>query len=534
MLFGYEKLSQLPRALHHLLEERAASHAQQPFVTVDGETLSYDALLNHSNVMAVALHRHGVRAGDRVVVMMQSSAKYLSLWFAISRLGAIEVPVNGAYRGEMLTHIVTTAKPTLAIIDDEFREAFMEATFGVIAERQVLSASGSELAYTAGHIADAEDVKAVTASVGSADPACVVFTSGTTGRSKGVVMSHHQQMTFGYFFAQIVGFRPDDISYNFLPFFHIAAKFQSLATMLAGGKMLLRCTFSLSRFWEDVHESQATICLAVGGLCHMLNSQPATPDDAQNTLRVIYAVPVPWEFKDAFERRFGLQLVEGYGGTESNLNVYSRLGEHTPRGSCGRASDYFDVAILDEIGEPVPTGESGEICVRPKHPNTMMSGYLDLPEKTLETMRGYWFHSGDRGFVDSEGFVYFLDRMKDAIRRRGENISSFEVERFLNEHPDVAEVAVVPINSEIGEDEVRAVVILRDGAHLTHESLLRYAIEKMPYFMVPRFIEFRTELPRTPTMKVKKAELRAEGPNPATWDCERVGIRITRRGLESI
>lgn len=523
----------LPRSLHALLELRAAECPEHPFLITAEQTWTLAELNRQADRMAQALRRRGVGKGDRVLSMMAGTPIYLALWFAVSKLGAIEVPVNGAYRGAMLTHILQTAQVRVAVVEEAHREVFRAACADLLPADAILDPGG-----LFGEENDAatplDDAAFDSADVESGAAACVIFTSGTTGPSKGVVISHRHQLSFGQSFREITGFAADDVAYNFLPFFHIAAKFLALGALLAGGRMALRPVFSLSHFWSDVHAFGATVCVAVGGLCHLLNGTPERADDADNPLRMIYAVPVPWEFKERFEARFGLELVEGYGGTESNLVVYSRRGEETPRGSCGRPSDYFEVAILDGEGYEAPRGESGEICVRPRYPRTMMTGYLGLPEKTVEAYDNCWFHTGDRGSMDGRGFVYFLDRLKDAIRRRGENISSFEVERMLNTHPEVAEAAAVPVPSEVGEDEVKAVVVLREGSRLTPEDLLRFAVETMPYFMVPRFIEFRSELPRTPTMKVRKIELRSEGRGGSTWDCEKAGLRITRRGLEPL
>ena len=522
--------------VHAVLEQRAHRLPDHPFLMVRDRVLTYADINEGANRLAHGLIARGVRPGDRVAVMMAGSISYVLAWFAIAKAGAVEVPVNTAYKGDMLRYILETADVAAVIADEAFVGELRTAGGGLPGlDRLIVNpADGGP-----GTLDDGPGTLNGTMAaerhdpglpVSGGDPACVIFTSGTTGASKGVVITHHHEVSFGVFFAEIVSMRSDDVAYNYLPFFHIAAKFLTFGALLVDGRMALEPVFSLSRFWDDVRRCSATVVVAVGGLCHMLRSQPERPDDADNTLRVVYAVPVPAEFQEEFERRFGVTLIEGYGSTESNLVVYSRPGE-TPRGSCGRPSPHFEVAILDEDGHRLGPGESGEICVRPKLPGTLMKEYFGMPAKTVEVMQGYWFHTGDRGVMDEAGFVYFQDRIKDSIRRRGENISSFEVERLLNAHPDVAESAVVAIPSELGEDEVKAVVVRRPGATLDEEGLLRFAVETMPYFMVPRYIAFRDALPRTPTQKVRKVDLRREGVGEGTWDRERAGLRVTREGL---
>lgn len=527
-------LKELPSTLHALLDSRAAEMPDRPFVLHEGRWWTFGELKRYSMIVAQQLADRGVKPGDHVVVMMPTSERYLAFWFAISRLGAVEVPINGAYKGDVLEHVIRTASPRIAIVASEHRQVFDLASNGILSSSQIHDPLDDAFAWSATTTDGSVGFTTSHSPAGPESPASIIFTSGTTGLSKGVVSSHHQQMCFGYFFGEIVKFSEDDVSYNFLPFFHIAAKFQTIGAMLARGRMMLRTTFSLSAFWDDVRASGATLCVAVGGLCNMLHGQPVRSNDSDNSLRLIYAVPIPWAFKESFEKRFDLQLVEAYGATESNLVLYTRLDEPTPSGTCGRENPAFEITIRDDRGQILPCGEVGEICIQPRHPNTVMSGYLGLPDATADVMSGGYFHSGDNGYMNGDGFVFFLDRSKDAIRRRGENISSYEVERTLNAHPDVAEVAVIPVMADVGEDEVKAIVVRRPGSSLTHQAFLEFAVDNLPYFMVPRFIEFREQLPRTETMKVRKVELRRDGITQDTWDCERNGLRVTRRGIQKV
>ena len=525
--------------VHSVLERRAAERPDHPVMHWDGRDYSYAAINREANRVAAGLEARGIEPGARVAVMMQNTPAHVFVWFATAKLGIVEVPINTAYRGDILVHIVTTARATAMVMDAEFLPVVAR-----IADRcpglQTFVVEGGDIEgarrMLPGVVLSLDDVAAGNGAdraraVEATTTACIMFTSGTTGPSKGVVINNHFELSFAVIFNEIVSLRADDVTYNFLPFFHIAGKFILLGTMLADCQMLLRPRFSAAQFWPDVRAHGATVTVAVGGICHMLYAAPRRPDDANNPLRMIYSVPNPHDVREDFLARFGLQLTEGYGSTEANIVVYSRPGEATPKGAAGRAAPYYEVAIVDEMGRPAPSGTSGEIVVRPRHPFILMAGYDSLPEATLAAFRNLWFHSGDRGHMDDAGYLYFHDRMKDAIRRRGENISSFEVERIVNKHPDVAETAAIAVAADVGEDEVKVVVVRTPGADMTEEALLRHCAAEMPYFMVPRFIEFRADLPRTPTQKVRKVALRAEGITAATWDREAAGFKVTRDGL---
>jgi len=516
--------------VHEGLDYWADIQPNEVFLLTDDQKVTFGQMREATNAVANELIKIGVKPGDMVGVMMSGSREYLSIWLAISKIGAIEVPINTAYKGMLLEHVINTAKLRYVLSSNDHVETLEAACSKVDLDIDIISdteTSSIKLsAILAGRNTACPDIK-----VNADQAACVLFTSGTTGPSKGVVMSHAHQVSFGTSFNHIVSLKKADTTYNYLPFFHIAAKFLALGSLVAGARMALTQTFSLSRFWPDVEKFEATVCIAVGGLCHMLRGLPPSEFDFKNSLRLIYAVPRPTEFLKEFEKRFQLEIAEGYGSTETNLVVYTD-GQKTPDGSCGRSSPFFDVVIMDEAGNVLPPNSSGEICVRPHHPNTVMKGYLDMPEKTLEAFSNLWLHTGDRGYVDKDGFFYFQDRMKDAMRRRGENISSFEVERMVNAHPDVVESAVVAADSELDEDEVLAVIVLKEESEVTNEQLLTFFAETMPYFMVPRYIRTLEKLPRTPTHKVRKVELRQQGVTQDTWDCILAGLKVTKNGIK--
>ncbi len=539
---GFDATPEHGWRVHRLLEVRAEAAPDFPFLHFEGRDFTHAEMNSRANRMAAGLMALGLEKGARVAVMMKSAPEYIDMWFAIAKAGAVEVPLNTAYKGEILTHMLNNSGATMMVLDAEFLPAAAAVAarcpalehFIVRAEEGV--ADGATLPGARHDFAQlpagAGDNPAL--DISPEDLACIMFTSGTTGPSKGVMLNHHFEIAFSIIYNDIVALTAEDVSYNMLPFFHIAGKFQLMSPLLTGGRMILSERFSASQFWPDVRRHGVTVTTAVGGICHMLYAQPPQPDDADNPLRMIYSVPNPHEVLEEFKARFGVELTEGYGSTEANICVYTRPGETTPEGSCGRAAPEYEVRIVDAQGRDCLPGEAGEFVVRPKYPNTLMAGYYGMAEKSLEAFRQLWFHSGDKGTWDENGYFFFLDRMKDAIRRRGENISSFEVERILNLHDDVAESAAIAVKAADGEDEVKAVVVPSAGADLSAEALLDYCVEEMPYFMVPRYIEFKADLPRTPTQKVRKIELREEGITPETWDREQAGIRVTRHGVEKI
>ena len=527
-----------------VLEERAYEFPDHPIVYWANEIYTYSRLNIDANRFAKGLLEINVHKGDRVAVMMSGSPTYIGVWFGLAKIGAVEVPINTAYKGDLLAHIINSAGVTIAVIESAFVNIFHEILHLCPKLRRIIVHKPDEKALNlktidGNNFDDMQNIicgegENIESDVTPDSMACIMFTSGTTGPSKGVIINNAFELSFAVIFNEIVSLKPSDITYNFLPFFHIAGKFIFLGTMFVNGRMLLRPRFSVENFWKDIRQFGVTVTVGVGGICQMLYAQPPDEQDSDNPLRMIYSVPNPHDVLDQFKRRFKLELTEGYGSTEANIVVYTRPSEDTPLGAAGRAAPYYDIRIVDGNDRDVPVGESGEIIVRPKFPNTLMEGYYGLPEKTIETFKNLWFHSGDRGMMDERGYLFFLDRMKDAIRRRGENISSFEVERITAKHPAVSEVAAIAVPANVGEDEVKIVVVRQSNLSLDELSLFQHCAKEMPYFMVPRFIEFVEDLPRTPTQKVRKIELRLLGVTNSTWDCEKFGYKVTRGGIKQI
>ncbi len=524
--------------VHQLLERRARAAPDAVFFTFEGE----DVTTSHCNRMAEVVAGHlraaGVGPGTHVAVLMDSTPEYLYLWFALSKLGAVEIPINTAYRGDLLRHVLQTCQATACVIESRFVDTLNEAAQGLAAFGPCIVRGGDAPpppgairfeTLLAPHGGDDLSVPAARAD----DITCVIFTSGTTGPSKGVLLSQHYLTAYGLMYAEINGLRDDDVVMNFLPYFHIAAKFLTIAVLACEGRMLLQRRLSISTFWQEVRAHGVTNFLGVGGICNMLISKPESPDDRDNTIRTIYAVPDPADVHDELERRFQCRITTVFGSTEAGLPLFRGVADPYRPTSCGRPSPYYEVQIVDDDDHPVPVGVSGEIVVRPRRPLLLGSGYIGMAERTVKAWRNLWLHTGDRGHTDADGFFYFDDRLSDSIRRRGENISSYEVEAIVTKHPAVSEAVAVATASDVGEDEVRVLVIPRQGQTLHPEDLLRHCCLHMPYFMVPRYIDVVQELPRTATAKVEKYKIRATGCTASTWDRDAHGWKVTRSGLQT-
>jgi crotonobetaine/carnitine-CoA ligase len=350
----------------------------------------------------------------------------------------------------------------------------------------------------------------------TSDPVAVMYTSGTTGRSKGAVVPHRYYLMMAAGFARNMRLGRDDVYYNCLPLFHAMAQLSgTMAPLCAGAKVVLVPRFSLSRFWDDCRGFGVTGFGAIAAMTSLLYNQPPSPQDRDHRVRFGFAVAVPAAIEQSFERRFGVRLINGFGMTEASQVTYMPYDQHRP-GSCGRPVDFYELEIHDALDRPVPPGEVGEIVVRPRSHSLTMIGYHRMPEETVMAMRNLWLHTGDLGRFDDDGFLYFADRAKDAIRRRGENISSTEVEEALLKHPGVVEAAAYPVASELGEDDVMVAIVVAGDPAPTATDIVEHCVGELPGFAVPSFVRIVPELPKTPTMKTEKYRLRADGVTPDT------------------
>ncbi len=485
----------------------------------------------------------GVQPGDRVLIMVPNSMEIVLAWFNTNLLGAVEVPINIHYKESWLVHEVNDCEARLAIVHGQYLERFIQVAdqlkhltdFVVVGGDDCTTHQEMDKKWNMHAWGELENAAAIDEPVETRhhDTSGIMYTSGTTGPSKGVVLPYGVGGVFAQGVVDTAKLTSDDVSYVVHPLFHANAQFmQVLPSLLAGARISLWPGFSASRWLDEVRACGATITNTLGVMCNFIYGQPTREDDAYNPLRAMVTLPAPSDIAEDFERRFGVKCLEGYGMTEVGVITYRRLDEPLRLGSAGRALEWFDVRVVNpETDEPLPPGKVGEIVVRPKATGIMMKEYNNVPAKTVESWRNLWFHTGDAGELDEEGYLYFRDRVKDVIRRRGENISSFSIESAANTHPSVEESAAIAVPAEHGvgaEDEVKLCVVLKQGEELDPAELHEYCAQRMPYFAVPRYIEYISEIPKTANEKVRKNVLREEGITPNTWDREAAGIQVRK------
>jgi crotonobetaine/carnitine-CoA ligase len=538
---GLEKIYPVgERVLGTVLAERARELGDKTFLRFDDRALSYVEVDETADRVAGGFAERGVGKGDKVCIMLPNCPEFLFCTFGLSRLGAVEVPINTAYKGQFLRYVVEDSEAEVLVIHEQWLDQLEAVAADLPKLRRVIVHAPSGGRTGDGEVGHASvepfegllggEARAPDVEVRHSDTLAIIYTSGTTGRSKGVMVSNCHALTFAYDWIKACAYGAQDVLYTPLPLFHsIAHTLGVFPVLLTGSEIAIVERFSASRFWEDVRRFDATVAHGIFGMVPILLNQEPTDRDKDHRLKTFYIGPSATS--DAFEERFGAKVVEVYGATETGIVTVAPYGKNIA-GSCGMEnSDTFEVRVLDDDDNEVGIGEVGEIAVRPRVPFGIMSGYYNMPEATAASYRNLWFHTGDYGRKDENGYFFFVDRKKDAIRRRGENISSFEVERAVNSHPSVLESAAIAVPSELNEDEVKVCVVLKSGRKLGAKELVEYLNEELPYFMVPRYVEFVDTLPKTPNEKVEKYKLRQKGNGGITantWDREEHGITVSR------
>jgi carnitine-CoA ligase len=518
--------------LRHRLEKCAEERPDKVFLRFDsGESWTYRETLAHARRAATGLAGLGVKQNDVVFVLMPNGPDFVKAWFGANLLGAAVAAPNTAMRGAVLQHLVTLSDAAVGVVDGRYLERLEDLSLGklrtlvVAGETQAPSDDRFERAsfHECLEVADPDAAPDVIVEPWQAQ--FILFTSGTTGPSKGAVVTYVQM--YDMMLANTAGrLDENDVYLASTPLSHVGGSRVVNGMLLLGGTVVLLKQFKTDTFWDTIRHHKATACVLLGATARFLEDRSPRPDDADNPLRLVSMSPLVSD-PQTFSRRFGVDVVTSYGMSELSVPIVSELNPADPE-SCGRLRPGYEARIVDEHDREVPEGAAGELILRADRPWTISPGYWRMPEATAAVWRNGWFHTGDRFRRNAAGDYYFIDRQKDAIRRRGENVSSFEVEAEVLSHPDIRDVAAIGVESPFGEQDIMIVVELRPGCAPQPETLLDYLRPRMAHYMLPRYIRFVPDLPRTPSARVQKHLLRAEGVTRDCWDREAAGILVKR------
>jgi crotonobetaine/carnitine-CoA ligase len=521
--------------LRNLLEKQAARFPDRDFVRFwKGETWTYAQTLTQVRRRAATLRAAGVKQGDHVLCWMGNGPDLLASWFAINLLGAVYVPLNTAARGRPLEHILNDADAALMIAHQGLLPRMEGLSPGkvthILTVGTATDAPPALPGVTVAPLTDpdtAPDDLPLERPVMPWDTQSIMYTSGTTGAAKGVVTSYVQIYTMGP--DAMAAVTEDDCCMICGPIFHCGSTLYVYTVLAHGGTMAMVPEFRTADFWPAIRDTESTVVLLLGVMANFLLKAPATTEDRDHPLKKAFIVPFGEE-APAFHERFGVDLYTVYNMTEIASPLTAGPGI-TEAGLAGTPRPCFDLRVVDANDVEVPDGQVGELIIRSHRPWALGSGYYKNPEATVKAMRNGWFHTGDAFRKDEQGRFFFVDRMKDVIRRRGENISSFELEAEICSHPKVREAMALAVPSDVSEDDVLAVVTPVSGETVDPEDLIHFLAPRLPHFMVPRYIRVVEDLPKTASGKLQKHVLRTQGLTDDTWDRDAAGVRLKREKL---
>ena len=520
--------------LGYQLEHWAAEKPDDiAFMFHGGEKWTWGQALDLTRRAARGLAQRGVKKGDHVLSWQPNNREAVLTWFGLNYLGAVYVPVNTAYKGNLVQHVVELSDASLMVCHADLAPRLDDIDTGLL--REVIITNGAaSLAKLATHPAEAllpdQGLDEMPSLVEPWECQYIIFTSGTTGPSKAVLSSYVQGYTMGPEASTYID-DSDRILIN-LPMFHVGGTVFMIITLANGGSCFLDSHFKTEEFWTTVRENQITMTCLLGAMIPFLLKLPSGNQDQDHPLKK--TVCVPWnEDTMAMGRRYGIDMRTTFNMTEVSSPMISTSYPAEP-GTCGKLRAGVEGRVVDANDCEVAPGVTGELILRTDRPWAMNHGYYKNPEATTQAWRNGWFHTGDGFKYDAEGYFYFVDRIKDAIRRRGENISSFEVESEVTAFAAVGEAAAIPVPSELGEDEVMVVVAPVPGQDIDPLALFQFLEPRMAHFMLPRFIRIVAELPKTPTQKVQKNLLKEAGVTPDTWDREAVGSQVRREKISVV
>jgi carnitine-CoA ligase len=532
-----QEYAQEDRVLTKIIEDKARQYPDHVVFQFRDDPITFAELNEGINKVANGFLSLGIKKGDKVAIMLNNCVEFLYSWFGLNKIGAVEVPINVALKGEGLIYQIVQSDSVALIADTVFLDRLGPVSDDLSTVKHVIfhnTTGETALATWKGidalwfenlmdHPASAPDIE-----VRFSDMASILYTSGTTGRSKGVEMSHHYWYDIWSQSVKYSRYTEDDVLYTGLPFFHGNAQGITIGpAIMADAKAVIVERFSASSLLDDCRRWECTEANYIGGIIPILMKQEPSESDGDNPLRLMVGAAAPVDIWHDFEARFKTKLLEVYGMTECYCCLVVPYDESRP-GSCGKPITGWDVKLVDDNDNEVAPGEIGEFIAQPQNMFVGTTGYYKQIEPTIEFFKNFWMHTGDLGKRDENGYFYFVDRKKQALRRRGENISSFEVEAVINANPAVLESCIVGVPSDVGEEDVKAVVVLKDGQQLSEVELIEWCEPRMAYFAIPRYIAFRSDLPKTPSERVEKYKLKKEGVTADCWDREEAGIKLKK------
>ena len=522
-ILDYEPQATTLRELIHLRR----SNGDKPLLICRDEVLTYAEADRRSNEVANRLLEFGVGKGDVVATFMYNSLAQALVWFGCAKIGAIYAPLNVSLVRDDLAYSLNDTGPAILVVDDELAPAYLACRAGLKRSPRLFIHGAAE----AGLEADALPFDRLLggsdrmpdADVRAADPMAIVYTGGSTSMPKGVLVPHLYYIAAAIRYGEIAEATADDVHFANSHFFHIGGQqFGVTGPLYHNMTGVMEKWFSVTRYLGVARKYGVTVIDPIGTMIAALMNRPEAESDRRHRIRVgvgIASGQVRREVRDGFERRFGVTLLEVYSMTELGVMMCSERMHDRRAGSCGRTHGWADVCIVDQEDNPAPVGQPGQILLRPKALNTSMMRYVNKPEETIAAWRNLWYHSGDLGYLDADGYLYFVGREAHWVRKGGENVSAFEVEKVIASHPAVLDCAIVGVPAELGEEDIKAYVQLKPGAGAVEPGVLvAYCRERIAFFKVPRYVEFVDGFPRTMTKnEIARHELRARGVGRA-WD----------------
>lgn len=510
------------RLISLILPWRAETENRKTFIEVDNKSWSFSEVNLEVQALSKGLKRLGLNPQESVALLLPNCIEMIFSWFSCSLLRAINIPINPALVGDMLAKPFKDSKTRFLIIHNEFKPQLATLNIDIL--------KNLEYVIIVGGICNINDLpegpknyitfdslliregKELLIEGDYRDIQTIFYTSGTTGPAKGVQTLNAHQFSAACGFAKAVGLNNKDILFTAYPLFHgLAARLGVLPCLLVGAKVVIDSKFSAKNFWQKVFDCKATVAHSLFSTPRLLLDQPINAFEKLHSLRAMFNS----HYSKEFEERFNVKLIEGFSMTETGFLLYTKWPERK-EGSSGKAHEDWEVALFDEFDSPVPIGKVGEMVARPKLPYIMMQGYLNQPQATVEAFRNLWFHTGDLMRQDMDGYFFYVDRTKERIRRRGENISSFDIEQIVGSHLEIDECVAIPLQKS-NDDDIRLLVVRKNKSSLTEMGLYEWLENKLPKYMLPNYIEFFTELPHTPTNKVEKVKLIKEGLSNQAW-----------------